>query len=185
MKVTLTKIPGLLIFEPARVGDRRGFLAELFNALTLCRVRNFAGRSCRTTYVGVQPRGVLRGIAPAKSQYAGQARHRIAGAPFSTRQSMCVSAAPHSASTSSSSFRTKTAGIFILLSVLPTDLSYFRKRRIFYISAMISRPRDELVVRWNDPALGIDWRLPDPLLNARDAAAPCLADVVGLPHYDA
>jgi dTDP-4-dehydrorhamnose 3,5-epimerase-like enzyme len=46
-------------------------------------------------------------------------------------------------------------------------------------------PQDEIVVRWNDPALGIDWRISDPVLGPRDAAAPLLADVPRLPSFDA
>ncbi len=42
-------------------------------------------------------------------------------------------------------------------------------------------PQDEIVVRWNDPALGIDWRISDPVLGPRDASAPLLADIPNLP----
>jgi dTDP-4-dehydrorhamnose 3,5-epimerase len=38
-------------------------------------------------------------------------------------------------------------------------------------------------VRWDDPAIGIDWRVTNPTLSARDAAAPRLADVKNLPVY--
>jgi len=30
-------------------------------------------------------------------------------------------------------------------------------------------------VRWDDPALGIDWPLPDPIVSERDRAFPLLA----------
>jgi dTDP-4-dehydrorhamnose 3,5-epimerase len=39
-------------------------------------------------------------------------------------------------------------------------------------------------IRWNDPALGIEWPLAaetEPLLSPRDASAPLLAEVVALP----
>ena len=32
-------------------------------------------------------------------------------------------------------------------------------------------------VRWDDPAIGIDWGVTSPLLSAKDAAAPLLCDV--------
>jgi dTDP-4-dehydrorhamnose 3,5-epimerase len=38
-------------------------------------------------------------------------------------------------------------------------------------------------VRWDDPAIGIDWGVTNPTLSARDAAAPRLADVKNLPVY--
>lgn len=42
-------------------------------------------------------------------------------------------------------------------------------------------PSGEVVVRWDDPDLGIDWPLDaPPVLSARDAAAPSLSDAVRL-----
>ena len=38
-------------------------------------------------------------------------------------------------------------------------------------------PECELAIRWNDPAIGIEWPLSDPELLPKDAAAPLLADV--------
>ena len=45
---------------------------------------------------------------------------------------------------------------------------------------------DELTVRWDDPALGIDWRVAAPVLSDKDAAAPTLAGIAPerLPPYD-
>jgi dTDP-4-dehydrorhamnose 3,5-epimerase len=39
------------------------------------------------------------------------------------------------------------------------------------------------VVRWNDPAIGIDWKVKEPSLSAKDAAAPLLAEIENLPVY--
>ena len=44
-------------------------------------------------------------------------------------------------------------------------------------------PKDEIVVRWDDPELGIAWGIDNPSLSARDAAAPLLKDVSNLPLY--
>jgi dTDP-4-dehydrorhamnose 3,5-epimerase len=38
-------------------------------------------------------------------------------------------------------------------------------------------PGGELGVRWDDPAIGIEWPVAQPVLSAKDAAAPLLADV--------
>ncbi len=38
-------------------------------------------------------------------------------------------------------------------------------------------PADELGVLWNDPELGADWGLKDPILSARDSANPTRADI--------
>jgi dTDP-4-dehydrorhamnose 3,5-epimerase len=38
-------------------------------------------------------------------------------------------------------------------------------------------PASELGVRWDDPALGIDWPLREPTISAKDAALPELATI--------
>lgn len=47
-------------------------------------------------------------------------------------------------------------------------------------------PPGERIVRWDDPALGIGWPVRDPLLSARDASAPRLAELPAeaLPPFD-
>jgi dTDP-4-dehydrorhamnose 3,5-epimerase len=37
-------------------------------------------------------------------------------------------------------------------------------------------PAHERGIRWNDPALEIDWPVRDPILSPRDRALPCLAE---------
>ncbi len=44
-------------------------------------------------------------------------------------------------------------------------------------------PKDEIVVRWNDPELAIAWGINNPSLSARDFVAPLLKDVPNLPRY--
>jgi dTDP-4-dehydrorhamnose 3,5-epimerase len=53
----------------------------------------------------------------------------------------------------------------------------------FYKCDALYSPENEIVVRWNDPAIGIDWGVDAPTLSARDAAAPLLAEIKQLPRY--
>ena len=53
----------------------------------------------------------------------------------------------------------------------------------FYKCDELYSPADEIVVRWNDPAIGITWGLDSLKLSARDAAAPLLAEIKHLPRY--
>jgi dTDP-4-dehydrorhamnose 3,5-epimerase len=38
-------------------------------------------------------------------------------------------------------------------------------------------PQNEVTVRWDDPQIGIQWPLADPVLSARDVAGPYLKDI--------
>ena len=54
-------------------------------------------------------------------------------------------------------------------------------------------PDDDLAVRYDDPALRLDWSVEDPVLSSRDRTAPTVADLldrmaadgIALPAYDA
>jgi dTDP-4-dehydrorhamnose 3,5-epimerase len=52
---------------------------------------------------------------------------------------------------------------------------------VFYKVSAPYAPEHNRAIRWNDPAIGIDWPLggAEPVLSAKDAAAPLLAAVAG------
>ncbi len=47
------------------------------------------------------------------------------------------------------------------------------------------KPATEHVIRWNDPAIKIEWPIPAPTLSSKDAAAPLLSELPldALPRY--
>ena len=53
----------------------------------------------------------------------------------------------------------------------------------FYKCTELYAPEAERAIAWNDPSLGIPWPLTEPLLSAKDRAAPLLADAPVLPSY--
>ena len=47
-------------------------------------------------------------------------------------------------------------------------------------------PSSEISIAWNDPEIGIPWPVSEPLLSAKDAAAPTLRECLEqLPRYEA
>ena len=53
---------------------------------------------------------------------------------------------------------------------------------IQYKCTAIYNPRGEGCIRWNDPAIGIDWPVTEPLLSQKDSQAGLLADWLGSPQ---
>ncbi len=47
---------------------------------------------------------------------------------------------------------------------------------IFYMMSEYFYPESARGVRWNDPAIGIDWPIPDPTMSERDRAYSLLAE---------
>jgi dTDP-4-dehydrorhamnose 3,5-epimerase len=183
MEVTLTEIPGLLILTPKRIGDKRGFFAETFNA------RRYAEHGISRPFVqdnlSHSSRGVLRGLHlqnPCSQAKLVTALHgtvldvavdvRVGSPTFGRHVAVELSEENGRQFYIPRGF----AHGFVVLSEFA---DFFYKCDDFY------SPKDEFVVRWDDPVLGIDWRITNPSLSPRDADAPRLADVRGLPAYEA
>ncbi len=47
-----------------------------------------------------------------------------------------------------------------------------------YKCTEVYHPRDEISVAWNDPDLAVAWPIAQPLQNAKDSAAPRLAEIL-------
>jgi len=58
---------------------------------------------------------------------------------------------------------------------------------VLYKCTDVYVPTDEYGVRWDDPKLGINWPIDDPLLSEKDRHYPTLADIPQdhLPVYGA
>ena len=55
----------------------------------------------------------------------------------------------------------------------------------FYKCDEVYSPADEIVLRWDDPALAIDWQCAAPVLSPRDREGRSLAQLDGLlPRYE-
>ena len=54
---------------------------------------------------------------------------------------------------------------------------------VFYKCDSLYAPNDQVILRWNDPALRIDWRVSNPQLSERDLAGITLAEIAELPIY--
>jgi dTDP-4-dehydrorhamnose 3,5-epimerase len=183
MEVTLTEIPGLLILEPKRFGDQRGFFAELFNA------KRYSGLGISEPFVqdnvSRSGRGVLRGLHLQNPNTQAKLVSVMRGAVLDVAVDARLGSPTFGRHVAVELSEDNGRQFFIPRGfahgfvVLSETADFFYKCDAFY------SPKDELVVRWNDPALGIDWRLKDPSLTARDAEAPLLADVRGLPVYEA
>jgi len=56
--------------------------------------------------------------------------------------------------------------------------------QVEYKCTALYDPGDEITLAWNDPDIGIDWPVSDPILSDRDRCAPTLAAVLPrLPAY--
>jgi dTDP-4-dehydrorhamnose 3,5-epimerase len=181
MNVIATDIPEVLIIEPKLFGDQRGFFLETYQ---FRRYAEFGiGRPFVQDNMSRSSYGVLRGLHLQNPSPQGKLTSvmrgrvldvavdvRIGSPNFGRHVAVELSEENHRQMWVPRGF----AHGFVVLS---------ETADFFYKCDDLYSPKDELVVRWDDPAIGINWGVTNPSLSARDAAAPRLADVRKLPVY--
>ena len=181
MQVLTTELPGVLIIEPDRFGDTRGFFSESWNR------RRMAGHGVEIDFVqdnhslSVEP-GTLRGLHFQTPPHAQAKLVRCGRGAFMDVVADIRHGSP-------------TYGRW-----LGVDLSFENGRQLLvpegFLHGFVTRqPETEIIykcsdyyapdcdsaVRFDDPDLAIDWGLDGPpILSDKDAAAPRLRD---LPAY--
>jgi dTDP-4-dehydrorhamnose 3,5-epimerase len=181
MIVTKTEIPEVLIIEPKLFGDPRGFFLETFQAARYATtgipgpfVQDNLSRSAH---------GVLRGLHLQNPKTQGKLvtvlRGRVLDVAVDVRIGSPTFGRHVAVELSEDNHRQfwLPRGFAHGFVVLSESADFFYKCDDLY------SPADEIVVRWNDPAIGINWGIDDPKLSSRDAAAPLLAQVERLPTY--
>lgn len=181
MNVIATDIPEVLIIEPKIFGDARGFFLETY------QLERYAAHGIWRPFIqdnlSRSSRGVLRGLhfqyPMGQGKLVSVVKGRVLDVALDVRRGS-PTFGRHVAVELDDDNRRQLwvprgfAHGFIVLSDT-ADFAYKCDNNY--------SPKDEIVVRWNDPELGIAWRISNPSLSARDAAAPLLKDVSNLPLY--
>jgi dTDP-4-dehydrorhamnose 3,5-epimerase len=181
MDVIQTSIPGVVIIEPKQFGDHRGFFFETFQA------ERYASHGILGPFVqdnlSRSAGGVVRGLHLQNPNPQGKLVMVLRGRALDVAVDVRVGSPTfgHHVATEINDENHRQVwvprGFAHGFAVLSESADFFYKCDELY------RPSDEIIVRWNDPAIGISWGIESPVLSARDAAAPLLANVNGLPIY--
>lgn len=181
MKVTPTELPEILLIEPKVRGDSRGFFVESFHT------HRYAEAGIRGPFVqdnlSRSVRGTLRGLHFQEPRAQGKLVQVLRGTVWdvavdvrrgSPRFGRWVAVELSESPARQLWIPPGFAHGFCVLS----DSADF-----FYKCTELYAPEAERAVAWNDPRLAIPWPLSEPLLSAKDRAAPRLEDVPVLPSY--
>jgi dTDP-4-dehydrorhamnose 3,5-epimerase len=181
MNVIKTEVPGVLIIEPRLFGDPRGFFVETYQSFRYAE-HGVAGPFIQDN-LSRSARGVLRGLHLQNPFTQGKLVTALRGRVLDVAVDVRVGSpnfGRHVAVELSEENRRQLwvprgfAHGFVVLS---------EAADFFYKCDDLYSPKDEVSIRWNDPAIGIDWGVEMPSLSAKDADAPLLADVKNLPVY--
>ncbi len=184
MKVTRTKLPGVAIVEPDVYTDPRGFFLETWSQ------RRYGEAGLPQTYVqdnlSRSTRGILRGLHLQHPFGQGKLVQVMEGEVFDVAVDVRVGSPTFGEWVGSTLTGENHRQIFI-----PPGFAHgfcvVSETALFSYKCTEAYHREtELGVIWNDPALGIEWPIAEPLLSDKDAAFPPLADIPQdrLPPWD-
>ncbi|MEA3041359.1 MAG: dTDP-4-dehydrorhamnose 3,5-epimerase [Sphingomonadales bacterium] len=175
MNVVDTALPGVKLIEPRVFGDDRGFFLESWNA------QIFAEAGIDANFVqdnhSRSARGVLRGLHYQMVRPQGKLVRVAAGRAFDVAVDIRRSS-PHfgrwvgyELSAENKRMLWVPGGHAHGFLALEDGTDFLYKCTDYYA------PEHDRSIRWNDPAIGIEWPLDalEPLLSGKDAGAPLLA----------
>ena len=169
------ELPGVVLIEGTRRGDARGFFAETY--------RSTAFREAGIDRPFVQDnharssRGVLRGLhyqLPPHTQ--GKLVQVVAGTVYDVAVDLRKGSPTFGRWTG-----VELSGEDLKLLWVPPGFAHgyvvlSETADLTYKVTAEYAPQLDRGVRWNDPAIGIDWPTDKPVLSERDLALPMLAD---------
>jgi dTDP-4-dehydrorhamnose 3,5-epimerase len=174
----------VLLIEPEVHGDGRGFFMETWHrkryvaaGIALPFVQDNLSRSAR---------GILRGLHLQNPHAQGKLVSVLEGAVFDVAVDVRVGS-PHFGKwvgyelSADNHRQLWVPPGFAHGFCVTSDHAMFA-----YKCTDIYHRESEIGLAWNDPTLGIDWPIREPLLSAKDAAAPTLFEIEKerLPAYD-
>jgi dTDP-4-dehydrorhamnose 3,5-epimerase len=184
MQARSTALPGVVVIEPDVHRDPRGFFLESFHAGKYEAI-GIAGPFVQDNH-SLSVAGTLRGLHLQLDAPQAKLVRVLTGEIFDVavdvRRGSPTFARWVGVRLSSENF---------LQCYVPAGFAHgfcvlSERAEIEYKCTSFYNPAGEIGIAWNDPELGIDWPVEQPLLSARDAAQPSLANVLAhLPRYEA
>lgn len=184
MEVVKTELEGVVILEPRLFKDDRGYFFESFSQREFDEkvrpVKFVQDNESKSVY------GVLRGLHFQKPPFAQSKLVRvIQGAVLDVAVDIRVGSPTYGKHVAVELTAENHRQLFIPrgfahgFSVLTDEVVFQYKCDNFYA------PQSEGAIAWNDPALGIDWRIPEAsvILSEKDKHHPLLKDLPETFYY--
>ncbi|MDR7194353.1 dTDP-4-dehydrorhamnose 3,5-epimerase [Luteimonas terrae] len=175
MKIIETKLPGAVVIEPAVFGDARGFFFETWN------VERFGQRGLPTNFVqsnvSSSSKGVLRGLHYQWPRPQGKLVSVLRGEVLDVAVDI-RRGSPTFGQWEGVILSEENKRQFWIPEGFAHGFAVLSDNAVFsYLCTDVYVKEADAGVRWNDPAIGVDWQIDGPLLSDKDTHAPLLADI--------
>ena len=178
MEIIPTALDGVVEIRPARNGDDRGWFSEVYKRHAL-RDAGIDIEFIQDNESFSAPTGTLRGL---HYQLPPHAQDKLVRVIHGSILDIVVDIRRGSPTFGRHVALTLTSELGNQL-LVPAGFAHGfatlqPNTRVAYKVSDVYAPECERAIRWDDPTLGIDWRLPPdgPTLSDKDAIAPLLAD---------
>ena len=178
MRVINTQIADVKIVEPTIFGDVRGFFFESFNEEKFAELTGVTDRFVQDNH-SRSVRGVLRGLHYQIEQAQGKLVRVVEGEVFDVVVDLRRSSPTFGMYVADYLSAENKRMLWVPKGFAHGFMVTSDSAEFLYKTTDYYAPKYERSLRWNDPALGIDWPLAitgTPQLKAADANAPLLAD---------
>ena len=183
MKVTETKIPGLLIIEPRVFGDERGFFFESYNEQAFNEATGVSPRFVQVNH-SKSVKGVLRGLhyqLPPRAQ--GKLVRVVQGEVFDVAVDIRKGSSTYGQWVGEVLSADNKKQLWIPPGFAHGFLTLSDTAEFLYKTTDTWSPEHEQALIWSDVTLNIDWPLNgfEPMLAAKDQQCKLLtqAEVFG------
>jgi dTDP-4-dehydrorhamnose 3,5-epimerase len=176
-----TAIPDVLVIDPKLFGDQRGFFTETFHSTRYAQ--HGINRPFVQDNLSRSAYGVLRGLHLQNPMTQGKLVCVLRGRVLDVAVDVRIGSPHFGRHVTVELSDENRRQLWIPRGFAHGFLVLSETADFFYKCDEIYSPKDEIAVRWNDPAIGIEWGHGSPFLSGKDAAAPLLAEVKNFPVY--
>jgi len=168
MQAIRTAIPDVLIFEPKIFGDSRGFFLESYNQRAFQEATGWAPAFVQDNHSG-SAKGVLRGLHYQIRQPQGKLVRVTAGEVFDVAVDIRKSSPTFGRWVGANLSAENKLQMWIPPGFAHGFLVLSGFAEVLYKTTDFYAPEHECCIRWDDPAIGIEWPLEgEPMLSSKD-----------------
>ncbi|UIR55948.1 dTDP-4-dehydrorhamnose 3,5-epimerase [Sphingobacterium sp. SRCM116780] len=181
MKVKETKLQGCFILEPNKFGDSRGYFFESFNEQTFNQLTGTSTHFVQDNQ-SFSSRGVLRGLHAQEGEYAQAKLVRVLkGTVLDVAVDARIGSPTFGQHVAVELSEENNLQLFIPRGFLHGFVVLSEKATFFYKCDNFYNKAAECGVKFDDPALEINWVLPheDMIISDKDAILPSFKTIFG------